>query len=65
MGSGGSKNNLADPTVNLERRLSHVDTNPPPTSDILIEVRFELYSLRLFGFNHLRYKEIKYSEFSK
>ena len=38
MGSGGSKNTLADPTVNRERRLSHVDTNPPPTSDILVKV---------------------------
>ena len=48
MGSGGSKNNLADPAVNRERRLSHVDTNPPPSSDILIEVCFELYDIKLW-----------------
>ena len=42
MGSGGSKNNsntLSSSTAILERRLSHIDTNPPPISDILVKVR--------------------------
>ena len=46
MGSGGSKNNsntLSSSTAILERRLSHIDTNPPPISDILVKVRYQIY----------------------
>jgi hypothetical protein len=34
MGSGGSKKLDVGPT---ERRRSHVDTNPPPQSEVLVE----------------------------
>lgn len=36
MGGGASKNEL-DPGYNRERRPSHIDTNPPPQSDLLVE----------------------------
>ena len=43
MGSGGSKKS-SDSHLNLdknqERRLSHVDTNPPPMSNVLVKVNF-------------------------
>ena len=58
MGSGGSKNNrnsLASPTVNQERRLSHVDTNPPPASDVLVKVRSLIYIRRHLGNNKYSY----------
>ena len=38
MGGGGSKN-LAPPNGSIhsrERRMSHVDTNPPPQSEVLV-----------------------------
>ena len=41
MGSGGSKKNSdsrLNPNKNQERRLSHVDTNPPPISNVLVKV---------------------------
>lgn len=39
MGSGSSKKNLKadEGGHNRERRPSHVDTNPPPKSDILVK----------------------------
>ncbi len=41
MGSGGSKKNdsppAAAPNGNRDRRPSHVDTNPPAKSDLLVE----------------------------
>ena len=46
MGSGGSKKsqnnqgNLNPENFNRERRPSHIDTNPPPKSDVLVECKF-------------------------
>ena len=41
MGSGGSKKSSdlqLNPNKSQERRLSHVDTNPPPISNVLVKV---------------------------
>ena len=52
MGSGGSKKNSdshLNPHKNQERRLSHVDTNPPPISNVLVKVNISYTHVQAFN----------------
>ena len=52
MGSGGSKKSSdshLNPHKNQERRLSHVDTNPPPISNVLVKVNISYTHVQAFS----------------